>query len=118
MVEEYCYGVTNLRAVPTVTILLLVAACSSSDIVYRDRPPFNPAPDSVSGLLGYYSVSTKQTTCGNCHAGHQADWSATKHANAFQTLVSSGVATPACYSCHTLNEHGNGLPPPRAEPQE
>ena len=88
---------------------LLLAGCGSSEVVYRDRPPFNAAPDTGSGLLGYYTVSTKQTTCGNCHAGHQADWSTTKHAGAFATLVASGRATPACYQCHTLNEHGNGL---------
>ncbi len=91
---------------------LLLAACGSSEIVYRDRAPFNAAPDSVSGLLGYYNASTKQTTCGNCHAGHQASWSQTKHASAFSTLVASGHATSACYSCHTVNEHGNGLTGP------
>lgn len=106
-------GVVRRRWVFAATAFVLVlTACTSSEIVYRDRAPFNAAPDVASGLLGYYTVSTKQTTCGNCHAGHQADWSATKHAAAFATLVASGHATAACYGCHTVNEHGNGLAAP------
>ncbi len=89
--------------------LLLALGCTKSEIVYRDRAPFNPAPDLASGLLGYYTISTKQTTCGNCHAGHQADWSQTHHANAFSTLVSGGHATAACYGCHTVSQNGNGI---------
>ena len=89
--------------------LLLAMGCTRTDIVYRDRQPFNPAPDAVSGLLGYYNFSTKQTTCGNCHAGHQADWFETKHASAFTDLVASGHATAACYGCHTVSQLGNGL---------
>ncbi|MEO5800941.1 MAG: multiheme c-type cytochrome [Gemmatimonadales bacterium] len=90
-------------------LILFLAGCSSSDIVYRDRAPFNPAPDVASGLLGYYTTSTKQTTCGNCHSGHQADWSTTHHAKAYSTLVASGKATATCYTCHTLTGNGNGL---------
>ncbi len=100
------------RSVGVVALLLFVAACSSTDIVYRDRAPFNTAPDVASGLLGYYNVSTKQTTCGNCHAGHQAAWSTTHHSEAFATLVSSGHATAACYSCHTVNQNGNAITTP------
>jgi predicted CXXCH cytochrome family protein len=98
------------------SILLLGAlaavACTSSEIVYRDRPPFNAAIDTGSGLLGYYTASTKQTTCGNCHAGHQQDWSQTHHSHAFTDLVASGHATKACYSCHTVSANGNGLTAP------
>ncbi len=100
------------RVVAAAAFALLLAACGTSEIIYRDRLPFNAAPDAVSGLLGYYTVNTKQTTCGNCHAGHQADWSSTKHAGAFQTLAASGHATAACYACHTVNERGNGLAAP------
>jgi predicted CXXCH cytochrome family protein len=88
---------------------LLLAACGSTDVVYRDRAAFNTAADTGSGLLGYYTVASKQTSCGNCHAGHQASWAGTKHANAFQDLVASGHVTAACYACHTVNEHGNGI---------
>ena len=83
--------------------------CTSSEIVYKDRAPFNAAIDSATGLLGYYTVSTKQTTCGNCHAGHQQDWSQTHHASAFATLTASGHAASYCYSCHTVSQNGNGL---------
>lgn len=90
--------------------LLFVLGCTKSEIVYRDREPFNPAPDLASGLLGYYTASSRQTTCGNCHVGHQADWLATRHANAAQTLAAITPAPPAaCYGCHTVNERGNDL---------
>jgi predicted CXXCH cytochrome family protein len=89
--------------------LLLIAGCTKTEIVYRDRQPFNPAPDLASGLLGYYDFTTKQTTCGNCHVGHQADWAETHHANALADLVGSGHAGATCYGCHTVSEKGNGL---------
>jgi len=93
-----------------VAVLLIGAGCTKTEIVYRDREPFNPAPDLASGLLGYYSASTKQTTCGNCHVGHQADWVNTKHAGAAATLAAITPAPPAtCYGCHTVNERGNSL---------
>ncbi|HEU5217268.1 MAG TPA: cytochrome c3 family protein [Gemmatimonadales bacterium] len=95
--------------------LVLVAGCTKTDIVYRDREPFNPAPDAASGMLGYYTVATKQTTCGNCHVGQQAKWIDTKHAGAYATLAAlpAAVAAPACYSCHTTSTNGNGLPTPK-----
>lgn len=97
---------------PWIVLVLLVTAvtgCTKTEIVYRDREPFNPPPDLASGLLGYYSFETKQTTCGNCHVGHQADWEQTHHANAFADLVGSGRAQASCYGCHTVSEKGNGL---------
>ena len=85
-------------------------ACTNTEIVYRDREPFNEAPDAASGLLGYYNFGTKQTTCGNCHVGHQADWVETKHARASQAFASITPAPAAsCYSCHTVTERGNPL---------
>ena len=91
-------------------LLFVAGACTKTEIVYRDREPFNPPPDPASGLLGYYSASTKQTTCGNCHVGHQADWVSTKHAGAYQSLAGITPAPPAtCAGCHTVNERGNNL---------
>jgi len=86
---------------------LLVSGCT--DVVFRDREPFNPPPDELSGFLGYFTSSTKQTTCGNCHVGHQADWKTTRHADAFATLAAlpAGTAQAFCYSCHTVTEKGN-----------
>jgi predicted CXXCH cytochrome family protein len=92
--------------------LFVLAGCTKTDIVYRDRQPFNPAPDLASGLLGYYTISTKQTTCGNCHVGHQADWATTHHANAYADLLASGSSKASCEGCHTVSEHGNGLTGP------
>lgn len=78
-----------------------------TEIVYRDRAPFNPPADAASGFLGYYTVSAKQTTCGNCHAEKQAEWAQTHHAEAFATLEASSAKAPACYSCHTVSANGN-----------
>src|SRR5689334_14735111 len=88
--------------------VLLASACTKTDIVYRDRPPFNPAPDLASGLLGYFDIASKQTTCGNCHVGHQARWATTKHARAWKTLADLN-APASCSGCHTVNERGNKL---------
>ena len=95
--------------------LLFVVGCTKSEIVYRDRAPFNPAPDAASGMLGYYDVGTKQTTCGNCHVGQQATWAETKHAGAYQTLADlpAAVAQASCYSCHTVSTNGNGAATPK-----
>jgi predicted CXXCH cytochrome family protein len=60
---------------------------------------------AAKGFLGYYDASTKQTTCGNCHAGHQADWSGTAHAGAYASLPEGAAAT--CKSCHTVGANGN-----------
>ena len=105
-------SINGWRPARVLTLLLLVAGCGSTDIVYRDRAPFNPAPDVASGLLGYYTVSSKQTTCGNCHSGHQADWSKTHHAKAYATLVGNAGASKTCYACHTVSANGNGLTAP------
>jgi predicted CXXCH cytochrome family protein len=86
---------------------LLLSACEQ--LVYRQRQVFNPPPDTSSGFLGYYDVSTQLTTCGNCHISYQTEWAQTKHAHAYADLVASGHANPSCYGCHTVNERGNAL---------
>ncbi len=99
------------RLVPA--IALLAAGCSDDEkIVYRDRDLFNPPPDAASGFLGYYDSATKTTTCGNCHAGEQADWETTKHADAYDTLVQSGHAQDFCFECHTVSDAGNDIDTP------
>ena len=65
-------------AVPVLALLL--GACTDEKIVFRE--PFNPLPDEASGFVGYFTSSDKQTTCGNCHVGHQRDWQETRHADA------------------------------------
>ena len=87
----------------------VLGACTDEKIVYRDRPAFNPPPDSVNGFLGYFTVSTKQTTCGNCHVGVQAQWKTTAHASAWSDLQGSGHATASCNKCHTVSELGNAI---------
>lgn len=91
----------------TAVVLLpwLLGACTDEKIVFRE--PFNPPPDEASGFVGYFTSSDKQTTCGNCHVGHQRDWEVTRHADAFATLDNNPGAQDFCYSCHTITELGN-----------
>ncbi len=89
------------------TALTVVSGCTDDKIVYRDRAPFNSPKDATTGFLGYYNVSTKQTTCGNCHAGQQATWKTTKHASAYANYNAGTTKDPACLSCHTLTGKGN-----------
>ena len=97
------------RAVALALAAILLASCSSDKIVYRDRAPFNPPPDSANGFLGLFNVGTNQTTCGNCHVSHQRDWSTSAHSEAYATLVGSGHAAPTCFGCHTVSERGNNV---------
>jgi len=87
--------------------IVALGACTDEKIVYRDRPPFNPPPDAANGFLGYFTVNTKQTTCGNCHVGVQGQWKNTKHAQAWSDLQSSGHATGSCNECHSVSQLGN-----------
>ena len=100
-----------MRLRHSIVFLALVAlgACTDERIVYRDRPPFNAPPDTANGFLGYFTVSTKQTTCGNCHVGVQAQWKNTAHAGAWSDLQASGHASSACNSCHTVSQLGNAV---------
>jgi len=89
-------------------MVLVTAGCT--DTVYKDRPPFNPPPDGeASGFLGFFTVDTKQTTCGNCHVGQQADWIQTGHAQAWDDLQASPDNNSTCEGakCHTVNWRGN-----------
>jgi len=86
-------------------IAALLAGCTSDKIVYRDRAPFNEPVAAAASFLGYFSLETKQTTCGNCHADLQASWQETAHANAWADLPAT--AAESCKSCHTVGEKGN-----------
>ncbi len=87
-----------------------LGACTEETIKFVNRP-FNAPPDTLSGFLGYFDASTRQTTCGNCHVGHQLEWKNTKHAQAWAGLQSAGAAVqPFCEGCHSVTELGNLAP--------
>jgi hypothetical protein len=88
-------------------LAIILGLSSCTDIVYRDRPPFNPPPDPASGFLGYFTADDRQTTCGNCHVGQQQDWIQTKHADAWGDLQASPDDAQFCEGCHTVNSRGN-----------
>ncbi len=96
-----------VHLVVAIATAISLGACTDEKIVYRDRAPFNPPPDAANGFLGYFTVSTKQTTCGNCHVGVQASWKVTKHASAWADLQGSGHASGSCNGCHTVSQLGN-----------
>jgi predicted CXXCH cytochrome family protein len=89
---------------PLITIGLL--GCSDN-VVFRDREPFNPPADAVSGFLGYYGVKDKKTSCGNCHVEKQGGWTTTAHSHAWADLQNSGHAAASCNGCHSVSEKGN-----------
>jgi predicted CXXCH cytochrome family protein len=94
--------------------LFVLGACTTETVTteYVDKPLYHPPPDASSGFVGYYTVSDKKTTCGNCHVGHQADWKTTAHSRAWSDLQSSGHATASCYNCHAVSQLGNSLGKP------
>lgn len=102
LVRRFQFGLPVLAA-------LAVGACTTETIVFRDREPFNPPPSAAQGFLGYYTVNTKLTTCGNCHVGKQRDWVTTRHAGAYQTLNANAGKQDLCFSCHTVNQNGNAF---------
>ncbi len=102
----------RISSLLAIAALILSSGCTDTEIVFRDREPFNPPADADNGFLGYYTAATKQTTCGNCHVGHQADWKTSNHAGAFQTLASNPGQQAFCYTCHTVSDKGNLVPGP------
>ncbi|HET9438716.1 MAG TPA: multiheme c-type cytochrome [Longimicrobiales bacterium] len=99
------YFSSTLRAL-SLTLLIALAACNDQ-IVYRDAQLFEQPPAGAADFLGYTSVATKKTVCGNCHVGKQAEWEQTRHAGAWQTLQSSGASQALCEKCHSVSAMGN-----------
>ena len=93
--------------VTALALATAVLAGCGDDVVYQDRPPFNPPPAAAASFLGYYDATTKKTTCGNCHADYQGSWGTTNHAKAYATLNASSGKQDSCFGCHTVNGRGN-----------
>ena len=92
----------------TAVAVIALGACTNERLVFVNRQ-FNPPRDSLNGFLGYFDVATQQTSCGNCHVEHQAEWKLTKHADAWADL--QALAQPAdkssCVGCHSVSQYGN-----------
>ena len=109
-----------VRALPVALVLgLVVSACTDTESVFVDRPPFDQPSDQVNNYLGYFTVDpqtppeeTKTTSCGNCHATFQSGWATTGHYDAWNTLQNSGEAQDFCTPCHTVSGVGSSTPPP------
>src|SRR5918994_622973 len=101
-------GLLRLPSVAATVLVMATTSCGDDKIVFRE--PVNPPPDASSGFLGYFTTSDKQTTCGNCHVGMQAQWETTAHARAYETLTAlGGAAQGFCFGCHTVNQRGNAV---------
>jgi predicted CXXCH cytochrome family protein len=87
--------------------LVAVSGCVDEKIVYRNGPIFSAPVAAASGFLGYNDEANKQTVCGSCHAGQQAQWTSTAHASAWKDLQASGHAVAACENCHAVGAKGN-----------
>ena len=101
---------TSFSPLAKATALLIVAVALSAcedNVVYQDRPPYNPPPTGAGSFLGYYDATVQKTTCGNCHADFQGSWATTKHAQAYNTLNSNSGKQDSCFGCHTVNGRGN-----------
>ena len=85
-----------LFGLAVLAMVFTASACTNTEIVEVPRAPFNPAPDSVGGFLGLYTVADNQTTCGNCHVNNQTEWSGTKHAQAYANLL-AGTPNPRAH---------------------
>src|SRR5690348_8386108 len=105
------HGATVFPAV--VLAALALGACTEETVQYVTRP-FVPGKDTANGFLGYFTVSEKQTNCGNCHVDHQAKWKGTAHAQAWANLQAdpNPPDKSSCVGCHTVNDYGNLAPHP------
>lgn len=97
---------------PLIVVLLGLAGCVDESVVYDNRPVFSEPDPAALGFVGYADREAQRLVCGNCHVGRQAEWAATPHAHAWETLQASGSARPTCEGCHTVNQRGNVLDEP------
>ena len=94
------------RYVSALLFIGVITGCEE-DVVFRDRVLFDDPPAGAGEFLGFSDIDANETVCGNCHVGQQAEWILTGHADAWETLETSGHAQEFCEGCHTVNERGN-----------
>lgn len=95
------------RAGAATLLVFALSSCVDEKIVYRDGPNFTQPPAAAANFLGYSDETTKQTVCGNCHAGQQGRWAQAAHSDAFASLEGSGHMQGFCQGCHTVSALGN-----------
>lgn len=91
-------------------VALFAGACTSEEVVFVERPIYEPTPEGANGFLGFTSNAASdagETVCGNCHAGKQSAWGGTAHAGAWESLEASGHAMDSCRECHSTGPNGN-----------
>lgn len=96
----------SAAALQLCALTLLLGACTSTDIVYRNSQFPQPSAEAKN-FVGYSQTDTKQTACGNCHVDQQTKWSGTKHSHAWADLQASGHSSDECQACHSVNDKGN-----------
>ncbi|HEX6590027.1 MAG TPA: multiheme c-type cytochrome [Longimicrobiales bacterium] len=103
------YRVSRLLSMSSLMVAMLVTTSCEEDVVFRDRVLFDDPPAAAGDFLGYSDVEARETVCGNCHVGQQAEWILTGHADAWETLENSGHAAAFCEDCHSITENGNAV---------
>jgi predicted CXXCH cytochrome family protein len=96
-------------ACATLSLSIALGGCVDEKIVYRNGANFVTPPSAAASFLGYTDVTNKTTVCGNCHTSQQARWVTTKHADAWNTLATSGSQAGTCEACHSVNNLGNAI---------
>ena len=95
------------------SLALALTGCTD-DVVYKDLPDYEAPPVGAAGFLGFSDVTSKRTTCGNCHSGKQAVWQNTAHSRAWDDLANSGAQAKECEACHSVSHKGNVSTDPTA----
>lgn len=85
----------------------VAVGCTHDHIIYRNTN-FAAPPSNAGGFLGYATVSTQMTVCGDCHVDHQTTWIRTAHAHAWRDLIATGENPQFCQQCHAVSQNGNG----------
>lgn len=83
--------------------MVVLAAVMLFGVAGCPQPPPDNGNDNTTGDSGLTGKYVGAATCQQCHPGPHADWSATLHATALETLEAIGQGTNAqCVGCHTV----------------
>lgn len=90
----------------TVATTVGMVACVTDHFIY-ENVNFPAPPSAAAGYVGYGTVGTQMTVCGNCHIDRQTEWLTTAHSHAWKDLIATGENPAPCAMCHSVNNNGN-----------
>lgn len=84
-------------------VMVVLAAVMLFGVAGCPQPPPDNSNDNTTGDSGLTGKYVGAATCQQCHPGPHAEWSATLHATALESLEAIGQGTNAqCVGCHTV----------------